>query len=341
MADLSPLRRFLPLIGARFSHSLPHSNALPGSVEASGFIPDHVIVPASLPTEGLVALLCATAAWKKQIFLDAAEVPDALWGFVLETCLPFLRAVAVKDSVSGTTLALDAREVSLPDAGTGADLCPLDPILSAYLLALPLFAGGEAQLNGAWEENSPTGKQVIALLTACGLGVRIDKETDKAGIHTSFFVKNVKVNLERPDYTHLDEALVPLALAIVAQAVCALRKEIPLPAFPPQVDGNVVENFFSHLGLALREGVVWPTDKGKEEGKEGKKTPWTSPGAVWAFAYALCAYLSPHIGLTNPFVVTSRMPSFWSLYNALPNPSSAIKKTPDKQENTHRRILTK
>lgn len=43
MADLSPLRRFLPVLGARLAHSVPKSNGLPASVESSGLLPDHIV----------------------------------------------------------------------------------------------------------------------------------------------------------------------------------------------------------------------------------------------------------------------------------------------------------
>jgi hypothetical protein len=113
-----------------------------------------------------------------------------------------------------------------------------------------------------------------------------------------------------------------------------LKAKTPLPLLPESLDPAIVEGFCAHAGFAVHGGMLVPKAAGTEQ---GERSPWTSPSPEWAFAYALCAYDYPHMRLSNPSVVASLMPSFWALYNALPDPSET-KKTPEKEEKQRRRI---
>ncbi|MDL2209571.1 chorismate mutase [Desulfovibrio sp. OttesenSCG-928-O18] len=322
MADFSPLRRFLPELGARLAHSVPKSNGLPANVEASGVLPDHIVVPADLPREGLAALFCAAAAWKRKLSIDCANVPQPMFAAVFAECAVVLRDCSVKDAIDGTVVTLDAGEAALPQTLS----CPLDPALSAYMLSLPVFAGGSVALSGVWNASSPREEQAARLLAAGGLAVRM--ESGEIGATPDPTATQDKAI----DLREADASLIPLGLALAARAARKSGKAVPLPLLADDADMGLVESFVSHVGLAVRDGKLI-TGNGEE------KTPWTCPSALWAFAFALCAYDVPNIGLTNPTVTTALMPSFWAFYNALPNPSEA-RKAPEKQEKPRRRIIT-
>ncbi len=313
MADLSPLRRFLPELGARLAHSMPKSNGLPGSVESSGVEPDSVTIPADLPREGVMALFCAVAAWKKRVRLDCAALPLPFFSAVLSESLPVLRACSVADSLEGTILTLDATRISVP----GGDACPLDPTLCAYLLALPAFAGGTVFLRGRWDETMPLVASGLGLLLYGGLHV----DAGDAGIGSTVDI-SIPADSAALDLRGTDASLLPLGLALAVRQVWRRKAKIPQPLLPEGLDRTVLEGFFRHTDVECRNGMLVPLPV-NASGEE--KSSWTSPSAEWAFAYALCAYDRPNLHLTNPAITGTLMPSFWSLYNALPDPSEEKK----------------
>lgn len=334
MADLSPLRRFLPTLGARFAHSVPKSSGLPAIVEASGMLPEHVELPADLPYEGVVALLCAAAAWKRTVLLDCSAIPPRFFTAALAECLPVLRACSVRDTVEGRFVTLDARDVAMPESGAW----PMDPLLAAYILSLPVFAGGAVRLTGLWDGELPVAGQAVALLARYGLVIQTD--ADEVRVELGEMPPESDV---APDLREMDADLAPLAVALAARRAWKTRSAL-LPLLPHETDAGVVEGFAAHLGLAVRDGRLVPdTDAAKGGATPAPPAipavPWTSPSAAWAFAYALCAYDRPNIRLSNPAVAATRMPSFWSLFNALPDPSES-RKVVEKQNPPRRRIIT-
>lgn len=323
MADLSPLRRFLPELGARFGHSVPKSNGLPGGVEASGLIPDAITLPADLPREGVMALFCVAATWRKSVRIDCGALPLPLFTSALAECLPVLRACGVADGIQGTVVTVDAANAAVPAVPS----CPMDPLLAAYLLALPVFAGGRVALAGEWDAMLPSAQEAMTLLTSEKLSVT----ADECGISSVEDVERSGAKVR--DFSQCDERMIPLGLAFTANEVLRTKSEIAMPALPEGFDMTLAESFFEHAGVSVRGGNLSPA------AAEGAASPWTSPSPVWSFAYALCAYNCPNIRLTNHTAVTALMPSFWALYNALPDPSE--KKEPVKEEKTRRRIISR
>jgi 5-enolpyruvylshikimate-3-phosphate synthase len=53
-------------------------------------------------------------------------------------------------------------------------------------------------------------------------------------------------------------------------------------------------------------------------GIDNSSAAWTCPDAYWGMAYALAAFASPGMRLANPGTVSDVMPTFWKLYNSLP-----------------------
>lgn len=107
------------------------------------------------------------------------------------------------------------------------------------------------------------------------------------------------------------------------------------PDFREGADG-----FITRLGLIADGDTLI-----KPEGKPQMPSPWTCPDAWWAMAYALAAFKRPFaagLRIANPGVITDLMPSFWLLYNGLPNPDMKrkTKESPDGDKPARRRIIT-
>ena len=331
MADLSPLRRFLPELGARMAHSVPKSNGLPANVESSGIIPDAVIVPGDLPEEGVIALLAAAVVWKKEITFDFAALPEALFAGALAACLPTLRACGVVDSLQGSVLRLDTRVTSLPSGKALSEAAPLDPVLGAYLLALPAFAGGRVALGGRWDTSLSLAASSQALLVGEGLLM-----TEEASSICSELAEDGAGTPGQGDYASLDAALLPLGIALAVRNVRRFKREIPLPVLPNDADMAVIESFCARFGVICHDGML---QLGGSAPEDAQASPWTSPSPMWSFAYALCSFVRANVRLTNPTSVNALMPSFWPLFNALPDPSE-VKKVPEEPKVVRRRIIT-
>ena len=327
MANLSPLRRFLPGLGARFAHNMPKSDGLPGRLEASGMIPDTITVPNDLPEEGVSALVCAAATWRKRVSLVCSALPASVLQAALASALPVLRECQVAESMSGAVLTIDGTNARVPEKPT----LPLDAAISAYILALPAFAGGSVALGGVWDEGLPLAEQASTLLRAAGLsmqcgeeGVRVQRSPD-AGI-----ASDVAYVL-----TDVAPELLPLGLSLAALSAKRGKGVCPAPRLPDHADATIMGGFFAYLGFACNNEEL----RASSEKSSGPESPWTSPGPYWTMAYALAAYLHPSLSLTNPASVAEVMPSFWALYNALPDPSVAAVKKTAKEPVKRRRVF--
>jgi hypothetical protein len=140
------------------------------------------------------------------------------------------------------------------------------------------------------------------------------------------------------------QALRPLALAVAAHCA-ATGGSCTLPGLGNALQNDIVfregaDGFITRLGLDVQEDTLVRPD-----GKPQMPAPWTCPDAWWAMAYALAAFKRPYsagLRLTNPGVVTDLMPSFWLLYNGLPDPDMKrkLKEPTDGDKPARRRIIT-
>ena len=314
-ADLSVLRHVLPLFGARMAHVVPRSQGLPATLESSGDIPPHVVIPAELPLEAVCALLLAPLAWNAPIIFNLAELPAAVATAALAEVGPIHLACGADVENRGSQLAYAPGPLHVPPR---PDL-PLDPALSAYLLALPAFAGGSLTLKGRWSAYAPESREAEQLLAWAGLAVRV---LDNA----------ITVEASRPPFAmpmqcnDLAPELGPLFLTLAARQHLLdgnsplLRELAPFPA--DDTDNALAQDFFERLGLVCVDGRL--SRAGGPEGAHGKAPAhpaWTSPDAWWGMAFALAAFLRPGLRLANPGHVTEALPPFWGIYNSLPNPA--------------------
>lgn len=316
-ADLSGLRHVLPLFGARLAHVIPRSQGLPATLECSGEIPPLVVVPAEIPFEALCALFLAPLAWKVPVTLNLADLPAAVATAALAEVRPLHREAGADVETHGSHLVFTPGPIAPPQTPP----LPLDPALSAYLLALPAFAGGHLSLRGLWPAHTPEAMEAERLLSWAGLAVK----HDEAGIHAEASGAPFAIPLHCNDLT---PRLGPLFLALAARRFRHSGQAFSLAGLAPfpqdETESALAEEFLARIGLALADNTVNAApDSAPSAGERApRQAPaWTSPDAFWSMAYALCAYLKPGLQLANPGNVTEAMPFFWRIYNSLPFPA--------------------
>ena len=302
--DFSALRRFAPLLGARLTNVIPKTDGLPVRLEASGMLPQELIIPADLPADFVTGLLLAAPCWPQPATLDLASHPQA--DAVLEEALDILAACQVKVESAGRRVRI-LPGVNVPAApAVGMDLT-----LAATLLALPACAGGFARLTGIWPDCAP-GRELIRLLEHTGL--RVDWVSD--AIYAQL-PENAELS-RLPGFPNLPARFTPLVLALAC--LPALRgREAPLPELPRGCDEAERGAFLHALDIKLEGTRLLPPAAPVHR----DATPWTAPSPAWAMAYALTAFTRPHLKLANPGVMTALYPRFWALYNALPEAPAA------------------
>lgn len=328
-ADLSCLRHALPLFGARLAHVIPHSHGLPANVECSGDIPPHVLVPADLPFEATSALLLALLVWNRPVTLDLSALPAAQATAALAEVGPLHKACGADVESHGPRFVYTPAGLSLPEQPE----LPLDPALAAYLLALPVFAGGSLRLKGHWPENAPQALEATQLLSWAGARLKIAEDGITASADKNAFATPLQIHA-------LSSELAPLFLALAVLAAQRTGQSPPLAPLPCEdADEQLIRDFLVRLGFACRDDRL--------DGTDAVETAWTSPDAWWSMAFALAAFAKPGLRLANPGSVSGVMPPFWSIYNSLPNPADPAEPFPEKakEEKAHdkpvrRRIRT-
>ncbi len=324
-ADLSALRTTLPLLGARLANKIPRSTGLPANIESSGMLPQHITIPADLPFEGVCALFLSLLVWNLPMAIDLSALPAATATSAMLAVQPIMRQVGANIEANGASLVFTPGPIVIP----AHPVLDIDPALAGYLLALPAFMGGTATLKGTWNSHSVDAGDVQALLNWAGVQLTITPESIAAQNEKTPFASALHgFDIEGP--------LAPLYYILAAKAVFMNKAPVQLPFTPNEQDFYLVQDFYSRLDLTIENGVL--TRHVQEEGHDsaGKSTgtiPWTSPNAYWTMAFSIAATLRPGLRLANPGSVTDIMPSFWGLYNALPNPTDpAVSQPAQKKE---------
>ena len=311
-ADLSGLRHVLPLFGARLAHVIPRSQGLPATLESSGDIPPLVVVPAEIPFESLCALLLAPLAWNVPLTLNLADLPATTATAALAEVRPLHRQAGAEVETHGSHLVFTPGPLAPPETPS----LPLDPLLSAYLLALPAFAGGHFTLKGVWPSHTPEAMEAEQLLAWAGLAFRHDDAAVAVEASGTPFTMPLHCN-------DLSPQLGPLFLALAARRFSHAGQPFSLEGLAPfpqdETEHGLAEEFFARLGLVFKDNTLLSSSQ--DAPASGQTPVWTSPDACWSMAYALCSYLRPGLQLANPGNVTEAMPPFWRIFNSLPAPA--------------------
>ena len=343
LLDLGPLKRFLPALGARLVNVAPRCAGTPVRLEASGVLPDGIVLPEDLPDEAILALMAVAPSFPGGLSLSragGAAMPEPVAEVVR-----LLRQCGVAVEEEGGALRVGAGPPALPKR----QKLNLDPFLSAWLLALPRFAGGKVRLVGRWPGHLAEARAAEALLRTAGVKLTVGKE--RVDAYTEGVSSSGGVRLDTssvPDYF-------PLSLALAA----ALRKSTPServvvsdipgtqgPAgellsrigfmLRPVEDGaEIVEEVVEEVvdvdaeaeaqedvGADVREEAAAEAvpEASETSGESSVEVPWVSPGPHWSMGFALAAFVRPGLTLMNPGGVATIWPGFWTLYNALSGP---------------------
>ena len=313
--DLAPLRHVLPLFGARLAHVIPHSQSLPANVESSGDIPALVAIPENLPFEGVCALLLAPLIWHVPLTLDLAALPAAVATAALGEVRPLHREAGADVETHGPNLLITPAPLAPPEHPA----LSLDPVLSAYLLAIPLFTGGSMRLEGFWPGHTPGAAEAEQLLAWGGGEISIGEGFIRVVAGNAPFTLPLQCGELFPE-------LGPLYLALKIRHHFLRQSEsyaLPLNhSYFPQVeeaqDRELTQDFCARLNLNWTDGAL-------TRDAAGLLPAWSSPDASWSMAYALCAFLKPGLELANPGKLSETMPTFWSIYNSLPKPTDPVR----------------
>jgi 5-enolpyruvylshikimate-3-phosphate synthase len=308
-ADLSALRRTLPLFGARMAHVVPHSRGLPAVLECSGALPAQVDVPADLPLDALSALLFAPPFWNVPIRINLAAVPALTAAHALAEVRPLHETLGADAETAGMCLEYRPASLSLPEKVA----VPLDPVLSAFLLSLPFFAGGAVTLEGEWPEQMPPALEALRMLNHAGLELERDVACIRArasGKPSAFRAWSEGLSCGP------SRGPAPLFLAMCAAGPKAAKgdAEFALRLFEGEEQEQAGE-FLSRAGVS---GGVAAAHASGRSGIDNSPAAWTCPDAYWGMAYALAAFAGPGLRLANPGTVSEVMPTFWKLFNNLP-----------------------
>jgi 5-enolpyruvylshikimate-3-phosphate synthase len=312
-ADLSALRRVLPLFGARMAHVVPHSRGLPAVLECSGALPEQVDAPADLPLDALSALLFAPPFWNVPIKINLAAVPALTAAHALAEVRPLHETLGADAETSGPCVEYRPTPLSLPERVS----VPLDPVLSAFLLALPFFAGGSVTLEGEWPEQMPPALEALRMLNHAGLELERDAvriRARAAGSPPAFraWSGGLSCNPSRGP--------APLFLVMCAAGPGAVNAdaEFALRLFEGEEQEQARE-FLTHAGIIVDSaGGNTAAHASGRSCADNTPAAWTCPDAYRGMAYALAAFARPGLRLANPGTVSEVMPAFWKLYNSLP-----------------------
>ena len=311
LADFSPLRHFLPAIGARFTSIVPGQEGLPARLEASGILPESVDVPATLAPDAVLALCLGLACAPRphDITVRLGDHPKAqhILGELMEI-FDFVQFTAVRDNATLHFPAAAKPLLQLPD---NPEL-PMDMVMAVTVLCLPALIGGTARVKGNWPTN-PAGRAAWTMLESAGL--RLVHDNNQITAEPLPDGARSPDGSNAPDCAALDDDLLPLVGVLAAKAAAA-KGAVPLPACMERADMTVVDEFFDRLGLE-RTGM----ELHRLSGTPAAPAPWSSPSSPWTAALALGAFVRPGLKLFNPGIVTEHMPGFWQWYNGLPSPT--------------------
>lgn len=302
--DLRPLDALLPLLGARLAPMNPRTRGLPARLESGGRMASRIELAPETPP--LFAQALAISAWSYpdglRLALSSEPYAAAAQAAALDDAVAVLNLCQVKAQRKGDEYVIPAGKPKLPKA---PDL-PLDPALSAYVLAIPAMAGGFARITGQLVLPA----QVLADFKALGLAPAF--EGGAALCRNAALSPCQKLGMGR------DPKYLPLALALALKAGGAT---LALPTGPA---GTVARAWA--MDLLDRLGARF--DMGDEPGDDcltvtsGPQLPWegvwTAPDPWTTMGLALISFIRPGIALDNPGGLAALWPRFWALFNSLP-----------------------
>lgn len=312
--DLSWLAHFMPTLGARMAWTVPGTKGLPVTLECSAVLPAEFAIPGDFPLEASMALLLGGLASKHKVSISLAELPQRDQAQLLELArrvfkyLPGL-GQALERSIDFNGYAVS--DIDFPSSFT----IPLDPALSAYILALPVFSAGRVSLTGRWT-NLYQFDELNKLFSVFGLDIKTAENAISSSMQSdSIWPGSLELGSLSPE-------LHPLFWVLNARLCHKAKAAIKIKTYPAGADLEQAADFFEQAGFRLEkcEGALSLSPLSAEDFKlsASRSYGWPCPGAMWGLALSLAAYMRSNLKISNPDCVNQVLPSYWKFYNKLP-----------------------
>ncbi|SHN55998.1 hypothetical protein [Desulfovibrio litoralis] len=335
--DLKSLRSFLPQLGARLAHQIPGSSSAPVFIESSGVFDSTLCLNGTLfeniqanEREEFVfsfcaALFTALSSTKRSFSITTENLDSSCQkGFnkASKLVLPFLSQLNVHSELSENNLSLNAEKIDL----TQKVKINSDLNLSASFLALSLAHGGIVNLNDFYADYKLKENNISVFFNKIGIELEQNANCLSAKRKTDWQIKNFE-QLEINDFNSLNTKFKPIALALLATLVLKGVSKITLNLSEESEEFKQVSSeFLSLLRLTIEDNCL---KKQNEVSETENQTAFISPNPWWILALAVASlqYLGQFKGqkaslqLVNPKDIEQIYPQYWSLFNALPNPS--------------------
>lgn len=315
-ADFSTLARFLPLLGARLVPVVPGSKGMPVNLECSGALPDEITLPADMPIEAVLAIMSAALNWRHKISFNLGELKPVRRKYVLDLVKRVFQMVPGLGQVLESSADYNGYAVS--DLDFPAEIHPpIEPVLAAAMLALPIFTGGSVKLSGKWS-NMFQSLELVNLLKLFGLEIK----ADDLGVSSILAPDSVW-----PDSLELSELSLyfhPLFWVLNARLAIRAHEPILVRRWPAGADLELAEDFMAQVGYKLErvpEGLmISPMDQAEFKTVASKSYGWPCPAFCWGLAMSLAAFMRSNLKISNPDCVSAQQPDYWFFYNRLPHP---------------------
>ncbi|WP_291325049.1 chorismate mutase [Desulfovibrio sp. UCD-KL4C] len=320
--DSRPLTALLAPLGARLNTLDLQSHGLPARLECGGNLVSALTITEDTPPKFAAALTLAAWTYPKGLTLNYEKD----WSGISEIrdAVDVLNACGIKTDLTDTSCTVyPTKTFSFPEQPNIA----LDPELSAALLSIPAFAGGNVTIKGTWPKTSPKAKDALKALTLGGLIVKIS-DTE---ISSTKGDQPQSVNIDFGQASNLFP--IGIALAVNSGTECSLQGINDTTLFEQGIE------LLERLGLqyARTESGVQITP-----GRLQWEDAWSAPTPYFGIALGLMAWIRPGLSLQNPGDITELWPRYWTLYNSLPEidglKDPEIKDRNDDAKSNRRRI---
>ena len=326
LADLSFLKRVLPLLGARPVQMVPKSAGLPLRIECSGILSPAFTAEADLPDAFVEALLLCAPFYKQPFAVDLSKLANA--EKLIENARPLLEQAGASFSVAAQTINFTPAPLAVPFSPK----LHIDMELALFLLAISDACSGLVEISGIMPANAGI---VFAFFKNCGLRWSIE-----AGGARSFSKKPLNFfdgrKFDAQKEAAINGRMVPLCACLgVIAAYNGGKAYLPVNVLELALDTG----FFKACGVARDESGALVSLKEREENNSG----WIAPDARWAMALgiaALCGSRRGKLKLANPSIMRTFWSGFWPFLNQLTSPPRPETDNAPPEERKSRRIRT-
>lgn len=301
--DMDPLYHILNSMGARMVNLIPGSNGLPIRLESNGTIDKIIHLPENASGELVVSLALCASSYHQDLqinfsgsnrYVDYISRLEKILGTQMES----------NNQMNNLIIKANHEQASFqPDL-------PLDPVLNAYILALPLFINGQVRLKGEYPLWLPEGKELWTMLEKSGLKIEHSQDETKAQKDNQVSGESSNQYFEL-ECLYFDRSF-PLAFALAT-------------TIGPRVAIHIQEgqdwDFAKYILTELEIEYVLTNNLLQIKDKNFKRffdVSVTAPNSNWILSLALIALVRPNIILKNPGEMTRAWPQFWSFLKGLP-----------------------